>query len=99
MKLSRRTFLQFAGAGMAAQAGSTVAGAQAYPKRPVTMVVPFAAGGPTDAIALVLAEHMRGSLGQPIIIENVTGADGSIGTGRVARARPDSYTVELGTIS
>jgi tripartite-type tricarboxylate transporter receptor subunit TctC len=60
------------------------------------MVVPFPAGGPTDATARVLVEQMRGSLGQPIIIENVSGADGSIGTGRVARARPDGYTIELG---
>jgi hypothetical protein len=60
------------------------------------MVVPFAAGGPTDAIARVIAEQMRSSLGQPVIIENVSGADGSIGTGRVARARPDGYTIELG---
>jgi tripartite-type tricarboxylate transporter receptor subunit TctC len=62
-------------------------------------LVPLAAGGPIDAIARVLAKQMRGSLGQPIIIENVSGADGSIATGRVARARPDGYTIELGTIS
>ncbi len=70
--------------------------AQTYPTRPITMIVPFAPGGPTDAIARVLAERMRGSLGQPIIIENVSGANGSIGTGRFARARPDGYTIDLG---
>jgi tripartite-type tricarboxylate transporter receptor subunit TctC len=63
------------------------------------MVVPFPAGSSADATARVLAEQMRGSLGQPIIIENVSGADGSIGTGRVARARPDGYTIELGVTS
>jgi tripartite-type tricarboxylate transporter receptor subunit TctC len=60
------------------------------------MIVPSTAGGSGDAFARVLAERMRGLLGQPIIIENVSGADGSIATGRVARARPDGYTVELG---
>jgi tripartite-type tricarboxylate transporter receptor subunit TctC len=62
------------------------------------MVVPYPAGGPTDALARVLADPLRGSLGQPVIIENVSGADGSIGTGRAARARPDGYTIELGAI-
>jgi tripartite-type tricarboxylate transporter receptor subunit TctC len=92
MKLPRRTFLQF----VAAPAFSYVATAQTYPTRPITMIVPFAPGGPTDAIARVLAERMKGSLGQPIIIENVSGANGSIGTGRAARARPDGYTIDLG---
>jgi tripartite-type tricarboxylate transporter receptor subunit TctC len=78
---------------------SRIATAQAYPSRPITMIVPFAAGGPADAIARVLAEQIRGSLGQPIIIENVSGGDGSIGSVRAARARPDGYTIELGTIS
>jgi tripartite-type tricarboxylate transporter receptor subunit TctC len=63
------------------------------------MIVAFPAGGPNDAVARVLAEQIRASLGQPVIIENVSGADGSIGTGRVARARPDGYTIELGTTS
>src|SRR5271154_6449895 len=72
------------------------AGAQPYPARPVTLVVPFAAGGPTDTITRIVAERMRGSLGQTVIIENVTGADGSIGVGRVARATPDGYTLSIG---
>jgi tripartite-type tricarboxylate transporter receptor subunit TctC len=60
------------------------------------MIVPAAPGGSTDVIGRVLAERMRGSLGQPIILENVSGADGSIGVGRAARARPDGYTIDLG---
>jgi tripartite-type tricarboxylate transporter receptor subunit TctC len=63
------------------------------------MIVPFPAGGLVDVIARVLAEQIRGSLGQPIIVENVSGADGSIGTGRVARAKPDGYTIQLGVTS
>jgi tripartite-type tricarboxylate transporter receptor subunit TctC len=73
--------------------------AQVYPTRPVTIVVPFPAGGPTDIIARIVADHMRAHLGQPIIIENVTGAAGSIGVGRVARAAPDGYTLSFGTWS
>jgi tripartite-type tricarboxylate transporter receptor subunit TctC len=72
------------------------AGAQVYPSRPLTMVVPFAVGGPNDAIARTLAERMQAALGQPIIIENVDGSAGSIGTGRLARAAPDGYTLGIG---
>jgi tripartite-type tricarboxylate transporter receptor subunit TctC len=75
------------------------AAAQVYPARPITMVVPFPAGGPTDVIARIVADGMRTPLGQPIIIENVTGASGSIGVGRVARAAPDGYTLSFGTWS
>src|SRR5262249_31554843 len=70
--------------------------AQTYPSRPITIVVPFPAGGPTDALARVLAERMKAVLGQSVIVENPTGAAGTIGTGRVARAAPDGYTVILG---
>ncbi len=70
--------------------------AQAFPSRPITMVVPFAAGGPVDTVARILSEHMRTTLGQSFIIENVTGAAGSIGVGRVARAQPDGYTLSIG---
>jgi tripartite-type tricarboxylate transporter receptor subunit TctC len=73
--------------------------AQIYPSRPITVVVPFAAGGPTDTLARTLAERMRMSLGQPIIVENVTGAGGSIGVGRVVRAAPDGYTIGIGNWS
>lgn len=70
--------------------------AQDFPSRIITIVVPFSAGGPSDALARILAKHMEGSLGQNIVIENVTGAGGSIGVGRVVRAAPDGYTVSLG---
>jgi tripartite-type tricarboxylate transporter receptor subunit TctC len=70
--------------------------AQPYPSRSITIVVPFAAGGPTDVIARTMAERMRASLGQAVIIENVTGANGNIGVGRVARAAPDGYTIGIG---
>ena len=99
MKLPRRKFLQFAGAAAIAPVFSRLAMAQAYPSRPITMIVPFPAGGAADATARVLAEQMRGLLRQPIVIENLSGADGSIGTGRVARARPDGYTIQLGITS
>src|SRR5262249_8563805 len=72
------------------------AAAQDYPSRPITVVVPFAAGGPTDTVARIAADHMRSSLGQPIIIENVVGASGTVGTGRVARAAPDGHTLIVG---
>jgi tripartite-type tricarboxylate transporter receptor subunit TctC len=78
-------------------AGIAGAQAQTYPSRPITMIVPFAAGGATDTLARVLAERMRAFLGQPIIIENVAGAAGSIGVGRAVRAAPDGYTLNIGT--
>jgi tripartite-type tricarboxylate transporter receptor subunit TctC len=96
MKLPRRTFLKFAGAAVAAPAFTRVATAQTYPSRPITMVVSATAGGPVDVTARIVAERMGTSLGQSIIIENVSGADGSIGVGRVARARPDGYTISYG---
>src|SRR5437879_8763712 len=77
-------------------AGIGAAAAQSYPTRPITLVVPFGAGGPTDALARILGERMRVSLGQHLVIENVTGAAGTIGIGRVARASPDGYTICLG---
>jgi tripartite-type tricarboxylate transporter receptor subunit TctC len=80
---------------LAATCGSP-ASAQPYPSRPITMVVPLAAGGPLDTLARILAEPMRVSLGQPVIVENVTGAAGTVGTGRVARATPDGYTFGMG---
>jgi tripartite-type tricarboxylate transporter receptor subunit TctC len=76
--------------------GVSSGSAQVYPSRPVTIVVPLAAGGPLDTLARILAEPMRVSLGQPVIVENVTGAAGTVGTGRVARAAPDGYTIGMG---
>src|SRR6516225_7281884 len=70
-----------------------LAGAQTYPSRPITIVVGAAAGGATDVIARMMAERMKSSLGQPIIVEDVTGAGGTIAAGRVARAAPDGYTL------
>src|SRR5262245_6177608 len=70
--------------------------AQPYPSRPITLIVPFGAGGPVDTIARTLAEAMRAALGQPVIIENVTGASGTIGVLRAVRAAPDGYTVSIG---
>ncbi len=77
-------------------AGFADAQAQTYPSRQITLVVPFPPGGSTDAAARILAERMRASLGQPIIIENVGGAGGSIAVGRVARSAPDGYTFDIG---
>jgi tripartite-type tricarboxylate transporter receptor subunit TctC len=94
--LPRRRFLRLAAGAAAFPAVSRDASAQTYPARPITMIVAFSAGSTTDVVGRVVAERMRRSLGQPITIENVTGADGSIGTGRVARARPDGYTIDLG---
>ena len=76
--------------------GSRTGWAQNYPTRQVTMIVPYAAGGPTDVLARVLAEKMRAPLGQAVIVENVPGGGGSIGVGRVARAAPDGYTIDFG---
>jgi len=70
--------------------------AQAYPARPITMVVGYGVGGPSDTIARIVADRMKSVLGQPIVIENVTGAAGSLGLGRLARAAPDGYTIGLG---
>ena len=93
---ARRRILSLAAGAVALPAVSRLAGAQTYPSRPITMIVPFAAGGPTDVFARIMAEAMKRSLGQPVIIENVSGADGTIGTGRAARAKPDGYTIDLG---
>jgi tripartite-type tricarboxylate transporter receptor subunit TctC len=96
MKLARRRFLHLAVGVVGLPAVSRIARAQTYPSRPISIIVTVGAGGFNDVVARVLAERMRGPLGQPIIIENVTGAEGSIGAGRVARARPDGYTIVLG---
>src|SRR5436309_3882879 len=74
----------------------TSAAAQPYPSRSITMVVPFGAGGPTDALARIVAQRMSAPLGQTVLVENVTGASGTTGIGRVARAAPDGYTIVLG---
>jgi tripartite-type tricarboxylate transporter receptor subunit TctC len=75
------------------------AGAQPYPSHPITMVVPFAAGAPVDTVGRVIADRMTRSLGQPIILENISGAAGSLGVARAVRAAPDGYTISLGNVS
>ena len=76
--------------------GTKSATAQGYPSRPIVVVVPFTAGGPTDALMRVLGERMRASLDQPLLVENVTGAAGTIGVAKVARATPNGYTLSVG---
>jgi tripartite-type tricarboxylate transporter receptor subunit TctC len=77
-------------------AGIAALQAQTYPSRSITLIVPFPPGGSTDVVARIMAERMRPLLGQPIIIENVGGAGGSIAVGRLARAAPDGYTIDIG---
>jgi len=80
-------------ASLAAMSGSL---AQPYPTRAVTLVVPYGAGGPLDTLTRIVSDRMRVSLGQPVVIENITGASGVIGVGRAVRAEPDGYTVSVG---
>ncbi len=97
MRLRRRQILSLMICASALLAGSDSAYTQAYPNRPITMVAPFPAGGAVDTIGRLIAERMQESLGQSVIVENVTGAAGSLGPGRVARAASDGYTLSLGT--
>jgi tripartite-type tricarboxylate transporter receptor subunit TctC len=92
--MQRRSFLQIAT--LPAIAWPAAAKAQAFPARPVTIIVPFSAGGPLDTLCRILAEHMQGTLGQTVVIEDVTGAGGAIGITRVARSAADGYTVISG---
>jgi tripartite-type tricarboxylate transporter receptor subunit TctC len=96
VKIARRTFLHLAAGAVAPPVLSRIAWAQVYPTRPITIIVPFAAGGGTDTIARVLAERMRLNLGQPVVVENVSAAAGTLGVGRVARAPADGYTLSMG---
>src|SRR5262245_14905509 len=90
----KKLFLAFA---VAALVGPSNAYAQSYPSRPITVIVPFpAGGGGTDAVARVLIDGMKTSLGQPMIVENVPGAGGSLGVARAVRATPDGYTLSVG---
>src|SRR6266404_3666766 len=98
MRLPRRQFLHLAAGAASLPAMSRIAEAQTYPTRPITMIIPFAPGGPSDVAGRVLAGRMKDALGQPVIIENVAGANGSIAVGRSARARPDGHTIDLGTL-
>ena len=96
MKLPRRTFLHLAASAVALPAISRIARAQAYPSRPITIIVPVPPGGVADPIARILADRLTMTLGQPVVVENVTGAGGSIGVSRAARAAPDGYTLSIG---
>jgi tripartite-type tricarboxylate transporter receptor subunit TctC len=95
MKLPRRRFLQLA-ASAALPTLPRAAVAQAYPSRPITLIVPFAAGGPTDVAARIASEHMSRTLGQQVVVENVVGAGGTVGSARTMRAAPDGYTIQMG---
>src|SRR5471030_3112837 len=81
-----------------AWSAATLSLAQGFPTHAVTIVVPFSAGGPTDMIARIFAQRMTQALGQTVVVENTTGAGGSIGVGRVVRANPDGYTLSIGHI-
>ena len=83
-------------AGLALSLCASTAAAQTWPTRAITLIVPFPPGGSTDTVARLMADRMRPFLGQPVVIENVGGAGGSIGVGRVARATPDGYTIDIG---
>jgi len=96
MRLQRRHFLKLAAGAAIVPALSRAARAQAYPTRSITMVVPVAAGGALDTNARLVASGMSAALGQSVVVENVTGAAGATGTGRVARATPDGYTLLYG---
>jgi tripartite-type tricarboxylate transporter receptor subunit TctC len=99
MKLPRRQFLRLAGGAALLPAAMRNAVAQTYPTRPINMITPFAVGAATDVIARMMAERMKRYLGQPVIVEDVTGAAGTIAVGRVVRAVPDGYTLSLGNNS
>ena len=95
----RAKLLALVVAGIVGLASTSMATAQGYPAHPITIIVPFPAGGPTDTLARILAQRMTVKLGQSIVIENVSGASGSIGVGRVARSSPDGYTLSIGNIT
>src|ERR1700760_371621 len=92
--LRRRTIL----ASMAASVAGPALAQSSYPSKPITIVVPFAAGGPTDLMARIVGERMAKELGQQFVIDNTTGAAGTIAVGKVARAAPDGYTISIGHV-
>ena len=94
---ARRTFL--AGAVAAVAAPGALHAQSGYPARPVTLVVPFAAGGSTDVVGRLVAQKMSDALGQQVVVENVVGAGGNVGAARVAKAEPDGYTILMGTVA
>src|SRR6516165_8892610 len=96
MKVKSMTGLRLAGALIALIVAAAPAAAENFPSRPVTMMVGFPPGGPTDTLARIIADAMQGSLGQPVVVETLSGASGTIATGRVVHARPDGYTIGIG---
>jgi len=96
MELPRRHFLQLATSAGILSAGSRFAGADSFPSRPITIVVPFPAGGPTDTLARILADRMTPALGQSVIVEDISGASGRVGLAKVIKALPDGYTLSIG---
>src|SRR5712671_6917295 len=96
MKLPRRTFLHLAAGAAALPAFSRISRAQVYPTRQITIIVPAAAGGTTDTIGRTMADRLRATLGQVVILENNGNAAGAIAVGRVVRAAPDGYTLSIG---
>src|SRR5438477_8865201 len=98
MKLPRRTFLHLATGVAALPAVTRIARAQAYPVRPMTMIVPFAAGGPQDVLGRLMAQRMSEILGHQVVVENVGGAGGVTGSKRVADAAPNGYTMGIGSV-
>jgi tripartite-type tricarboxylate transporter receptor subunit TctC len=98
MRLARRQFLQLATGAATPSAAPRVVRAQAYPTRSISIIVPFAPGGATDVSARIAGEHMSGTLGQGLVVENFPGAGGTTGSIRAMRAAPDGYTIEMGHI-
>jgi tripartite-type tricarboxylate transporter receptor subunit TctC len=96
MRLPRRSFIKLAAGALALPTLTRTTFAQDYPSKPIVIVVPYAPGGPTDTIARILAERMRVSLSQTVVVENTTGAGGTLGVARVARSAPDGYTIGIG---
>ena len=99
MKLPRRSFVHLAAGAATLPTVTRIAWAQTYPTRPITMIVPYPPGGPTDTLGRIFSERMRVSLGQPVIVENVGGAAGTIGVSRVVRAAPDGYTINFSNVA
>lgn len=97
--LKRRTALGLAMVAASALALGSAAQAEGFPDRPVTLVVPFAAGGSTDVVARIIGQKMSEDLGQQVVVENVAGAGGNLGADRVARSEPDGYTILMGTVA
>src|SRR5271155_5598240 len=97
--ISKRFFLSSVAAVCCGLTPVRSATPEVYPSRPITIVLPFSAGGPTDVLVRIIAVRMQDVLGQSIIIENVTGAAGTIGVGRVVRAAADGYTVSVGPMN